>query len=358
MTQLFDTGSVGTREPAKPGPIRPSRFAPGRGWFRSLAGGPVLASFFASTLLSACTALPDWADPGAWFEEETPPPSRISAAQDPEQTQAGTFPNLASVPEEPRTATPQAERKALAAGLAADRENANYSGERLVASGAEAPGAASASAPAAPQIAKDMGVGTAPPPQTAAGPARAVMPTPAATSQDIAVGVPAGSTAIAPPPRQAQAPAPAPAPAQTPASAQAAVVVPGAAGEQTFTAALPRRAELAGIIYFAHGSSSLDANDRNILRDIVALSRERNASIRVVGHASARTRNIDPVEHQIANLEISQKRADSVAAALVQLGASRDRVRVEAQSDAQPVYHEFMPTGEAGNRRAEIFLEY
>jgi hypothetical protein len=30
---------------------------------------------------------------------------------------------------------------------------------------------------------------------------------------------------------------------------------------------------------------------------------------------------------------------------------------VDAISDAQPVYFEFMPTGEAGNRRAEIYLE-
>jgi flagellar motor protein MotB len=28
----------------------------------------------------------------------------------------------------------------------------------------------------------------------------------------------------------------------------------------------------------------------------------------------------------------------------------------EARADNQPVFHEFMPTGEAGNRRAEIYL--
>ena len=39
-----------------------------------------------------------------------------------------------------------------------------------------------------------------------------------------------------------------------------------------------------------------------------------------------------------------------------QLGAPSGSVRTEARADAQPVYHEFMPTGESGNRRAEIFL--
>jgi flagellar motor protein MotB len=32
-------------------------------------------------------------------------------------------------------------------------------------------------------------------------------------------------------------------------------------------------------------------------------------------------------------------------------------VLVEAVGDSQPVYYESMPQGEAGNRRAEIFLQ-
>jgi hypothetical protein len=31
---------------------------------------------------------------------------------------------------------------------------------------------------------------------------------------------------------------------------------------------------------------------------------------------------------------------------------------VGAVSDADPRYYEFMPTGEAGNRRAEIFIDF
>ena len=79
--------------------------------------------------------------------------------------------------------------------------------------------------------------------------------------------------------------------------------------------------------------------------------------VRVIGHASAHTATVDPVEHRVANLEISQRRADAVANALTRLGLRRDKLVVEARSDTQPVYHEFMATGEAGNQRAEIFLE-
>ncbi len=94
-----------------------------------------------------------------------------------------------------------------------------------------------------------------------------------------------------------------------------------------------------------------------MLRDVVALRRQRGATIRVVGHASAQTAVTDQISHDLANFEMSLKRANSVAAELIALGAARDRVRAEARSDKQPVYHEFMSTGQAGNRRVEIFLE-
>ena len=298
----------------------------------------VLAAGF---LMSACTALPDWTDPGNWFEEETPPPSRISAAQNLDEAKAGDFPNLASVPDKPRTATPSAQREAIAAGLAADRSNAQYSGQRLTAKGAASDGA-----PAIPAVARDLS-----PPAT-----KAAMPQPTAPETRVTEILPAPALSPAPA-RQTDQSAATPNLAQS--AAQADAEVPAAPPPPSQSApARPWRSELAGIIYFAHGSDVLNAEDRTILRDIVAISRESGARIRVIGHASARTSTVDPVEHRIANLEMSQRRADSVAKTLLALGATRDRVRVEAHADAQPVYHEFMPTGEAGNRRAEIFLEY
>ena len=65
-----------------------------------------------------------------------------------------------------------------------------------------------------------------------------------------------------------------------------------------------------------------------------------------------------PEQHQLANFNVSIKRANSVASALNELGVDSNMLRAEALADSQPVYHEFMATGEAGNRRAEIFLEY
>jgi flagellar motor protein MotB len=47
-----------------------------------------------------------------------------------------------------------------------------------------------------------------------------------------------------------------------------------------------------------------------------------------------------------------------VALALTELGAGAGVLQVVAASDSEPIYDESQPTGEAGNRRVEIFLEY
>ena len=117
-------------------------------------------------------------------------------------------------------------------------------------------------------------------------------------------------------------------------------------------------AQLVAVIYFGHGSTRLDADDRGVLRNIVALHKQRGGVIRVIGHSSARTGVVAQSKHRMVNFETSKKRASTVAAEIVALGVAKDRVRAEARGDTQPVYHEFMPTGEAGNRRTEIFLEY
>jgi len=127
------------------------------------------------------------------------------------------------------------------------------------------------------------------------------------------------------------------------------------AGLPLQTAAGP--GQLAAIIFFGHGSSDLGARDRGILRDLATLQQQRGGSLRVVGHASSRTRNATADEHQIANFDMSLIRANAVLEELLRLGVSAEAVRAEALGDAEPVYHEFMPSGEAGNRRVEIFLE-
>ena len=78
----------------------------------------------------------------------------------------------------------------------------------------------------------------------------------------------------------------------------------------------------------------------------------------IVGHASSRTRSMDVIRHKMVNLQVSVARAETVAKALVGLGAKPENLMIGAAADREPKYFEFMPSGEAGNRRTEIFIEY
>lgn len=119
---------------------------------------------------------------------------------------------------------------------------------------------------------------------------------------------------------------------------------------------LPSASTKVATILFKNGSSGLDANDRKILADVARLQRENNATVRVIGHASQRTRNLDISTHKMANYKVSIKRANQVATELQRMGIASEKILTAAVGDNHPIYLEVMPSGEAGNRRTEIYL--
>ena len=80
-------------------------------------------------------------------------------------------------------------------------------------------------------------------------------------------------------------------------------------------------------------------------------------TVRVVGHASSRTPNMPVEKHLETIFAKSQARANAVAQELIHQGVPASKVLIDAVGDSQPVYYESMPKGEAGNRRAEIFVQ-
>jgi outer membrane protein OmpA-like peptidoglycan-associated protein len=110
-------------------------------------------------------------------------------------------------------------------------------------------------------------------------------------------------------------------------------------------------------VHFSNGSSNLDANDRKVLRQVIALQKLNGGMIQIIGHASSRTRSMDPVRHKMVNYQVSVSRADAIANAMVRLGAQKENIMIGAVSDSRPLYFEVMPSGEAGNRRAEIYID-
>jgi outer membrane protein OmpA-like peptidoglycan-associated protein len=114
----------------------------------------------------------------------------------------------------------------------------------------------------------------------------------------------------------------------------------------------------AGTIFFNDGSSRLSNADKAKLKQIAALQRDHGAQLRVVGHASQRTKDMPTERHKLANFSISLDRANAVSRALLDYGVPAGAIAVTAASDSQPVAFEYMPRGEAQNRRAEVFIEY
>ena len=125
-----------------------------------------------------------------------------------------------------------------------------------------------------------------------------------------------------------------------------------------FNAKAYRVSSLIATINFVSGSSKLDNKDRRILDEVIKLHNRHGGSIRVTGHASSRTQNLDRLKHKLANFNISMKRANAVASSLIEKGIPAGNLYVGAMSDNEPVFYEVMPNGEYGNQRAEIYMDY
>ena len=115
----------------------------------------------------------------------------------------------------------------------------------------------------------------------------------------------------------------------------------------------------AAVVMFAGDGTRLDAAGRAQVRLAVAAFQQHGGAgfIKVIGHSSSRTANMPVEKHLMTIFEKSQARAKAVAAEMIREGVPAAKVLIEAVGDSQPVYYESMPEGEAGNRRAEIYIQ-
>ena len=269
--------------------------------------------------LSGCSDL----DVYGLFEDDTTAAQTAADAgvrsrADTEQAKAedGDTPSLRNVPLRPAPGS-SAVRSRVVEGLISDRDNARYTDETIRLQG-------STRAAVVPQAAAN-------------------------TNEPVTVPVPAfEQIAITPPPPQISA-----------APSSPSVVVDmsalGGGGYSPISAQISRESQVA-TIQFNHSSTRLGARDRQLISTVASAYQQQGGTVLVVGHASSRTRQLANSRHEVANFKVSFARANAVAQALIRAGVSSERVTVEAVADDQPVYSEAMPTGEAGNRRAEIFF--
>ncbi len=276
------------------------------------------------------------------------------------------YPDLAAVPEDGPSTTSAAEREAATEGLIADRDQAQYTEQvRRRDPVAVRP----------LQDAHDAVPTPGEPPPPAAAPVASVTAVEPAQRSRPSLAERLGAAPPPPPPASAEsAPPPPPVPSigsatALPGSSAAGTTVIGGSESDTQLAALPnslttydpsayRVSTHISTVTFPTGSSRLTAADRRALDDVIKLREQYDGAIRVIGHASSRTQNLDPMRHKLVNFRVSLNRANSVAAALIAKGLPADRLFVGAVSDNEPVYYEVMPAGETGNQRAEIYLDY
>ncbi len=258
------------------------------------------------------------------------------------------YPNLARVPGEQPRPTPASLRDELIEGLAADHANARYTGEPLTAASTAVPPAAPPPA-AKPQVeiiwetlrvspeadatapgdATDSGAGAAAS-GAAAGESEA---TTDGTQEEIQIN---WETERVDPSGKVSA-------AGRTESEEELILAPGP--------------ELVGVVYFAHDSDQVGTSDRALLEAVIAVYKERGGRLRLVGQSSAQTSTEDEVAQRMVNLDLSLKRANAVATTLLDLGAEKAKLMIEAKADSEPASGEVIVGGEGSNRRVEIFLE-
>jgi outer membrane protein OmpA-like peptidoglycan-associated protein len=368
-----------------------------------------LASAFALTLIVAgCSSTPDWANPMEWYRDASDAifgsdKEESRASNTPQRETPGAekpFPNLASVPERPKAESPE-RRAEVARSLEADRANARYSEERIQRqsdSTAARPQPSSMQAPSPAPVsrapsAQVAAVPVPPPPPAASSPApRATVPPPPMTSPstlpspaEIGPNPPSQPPQFAAPPPSPPAVLPLQPSVRRPmtnavsvarvgnptfgapptdieaaqgggSSPMTSFAEPGGIAPVAGTPAPQVAGDRAAIIGFKGGSARLNAADRGRIRQVASLYRQRGGAIRVEGHASSRTKDMDPVRHQMVNFDISLNRANVVARELVRAGVPESAVFVAAMSDTRPIYYEVMPAGDAGNQRVEIYF--
>lgn len=353
-----------------------------------LPANGLIAALAALMVLSGCSSVPDYANPVEWynstvdfFDDDAPPPipvADVPGANEP-------FPELSSTPETPLRVIQLGTLDSVGEGLLADRANAQYTDDVIRAGGdptlaepptfqaetptfqAEAPALQTLQQPPVPALQPSTSVPIAPlaqvTQQAALQPAvmQADLLQPRAVDRGIDVktafanlftasgplGVaPAGSGTLF-----IAAPSAAPTASSSGLQSTASLI----AGWASNTGALFGETK-AAVIYFALGSAHINKRGRAALHKVADYLKQGGGTLRVVGHASNRTKELSATSHELINFNVSFNRARAVADALIGHGIAPGRIEVVALSDSEPVYQEWMPSGEAGNRRAEVFI--
>lgn len=130
--------------------------------------------------------------------------------------------------------------------------------------------------------------------------------------------------------------------------------------------ALPKPAELpdrppagaleVAVIQFDRAKTELDATSVDILEQVAAYAQRSRASVWLFGYTSRSIELASGGSAQVAAQSLSTERVRAVALVLVKSGVPADAIHLVARGARDPAYLESAMTGEAGNRRVEIYF--
>ncbi|MBE7636961.1 OmpA family protein [Sneathiella sp. P13V-1] len=359
------------------------------------------AAIIASLLVvSGCSSTPDWVNPLNWWGDDEEEAAVETAA-------TGEYPKLGSVPDKAGTTVSIQDAENIKEGLQADRTNAQYTDQQLRAETSAQPPAPTPAVPASVKPVQQVGPAVTPSPstnvsanqlgapgqqfpQTQVQTGQKLMPNAApvtspqeayarqipgtgtvlisgTSAQDVMqkqLMASSATTTTLPANTQFQSLQPVPlgnsavsvAPIVRDVYNQPTQLGYGAAIGQPGYGAVGLTGKPNAVIYFDVGSSRVGAGDMSKIAALATQQKQTGAMVKVVGHASSRTRQLPVDRHKMVNLRMSQERSSAVVKALISKGVSPQKITVESVSDSNPVTRESMPSEEAKNRRTEIFL--
>lgn len=320
--------------------------------------------------LAGCNHVPDAVNPVAWYRDAAGTSRndvQDANRQNQQNLEAGSkqpYPNLATVPNAPTTATGTIDRDKLVQSLVADRANAKYNNEQLqagsqLASIAPPPPKLNSASPSATKALNPPSNPAAPP--ASASTARNQQPPAESTLRSPTIPTtPQGQIPPPPPsPPEVTRTSPPAAPAITSTTPSTPPAPPKlmppagvrAGGQPALAMHTPAKAQnpvsvSVGDVAFAQGSSDLAETQRSALAEIAGLYKQTGGEIRIVGHSEPGHSN-DAIRQRIAGLDLALDRANAVAQALTKMGVPAHDIRVEAA-----------PADAKEQPRAEVFMEY
>ena len=115
---------------------------------------------------------------------------------------------------------------------------------------------------------------------------------------------------------------------------------------------------LSAIIYHSNAKADISQNDMRALKSVANFVNRNNATVRIVGNSSSRSKNMKEIQNKLKNFDLSILRAEKVRDALIKYGVPSDKILISGVADTEKVVEENMPINEAINRRTEIYINY